>query len=100
MDEIELPSEEKSHMWKKAVIFYSVATPLILSSAVMLLIFKDSMLTGQVCKFYELAGNSQAECLANYANDPEKYNLAAGFRYEAFIGGVMVPIVFFLFEFF
>ena len=34
VDEIELPSEEKSNMWKRAIIFYSVATPLVLAVAI------------------------------------------------------------------
>lgn len=80
-DEIELPSEEKSHMWKKAVIFYSVATPLVLSTPCMFLIYGESMFSGQVCKFYELAGNSQEDCLANYANNPQTYIEGSGFRY-------------------
>jgi len=80
-DEIELPSEEKSHMWKRAVIYYSMATPLILATPVMFLVFSESMFGGQVCKFYELAGNSQEECLANYASNPAFYKEASGFRY-------------------
>ena len=99
-DEIELPSEEKSHLWKKALIFYSVASPLILAVPCMFLIFGDSMFAGQVCKFYELAGNSQEYCLANYASAPETFIEAAGFRYQGLIAALFGPIIMLTLEFF
>ena len=72
VDEIELPAEEKSHLWKKAVIYYSFATPLVLSVAGMFAIFPEAMFKGQICKLYELAAeeNLQSECIFNYTSDP------------------------------
>lgn len=67
------------------------------------MIYSESMLSGQVCKFNELASKSdksQEECLANYSNDPEEYILKAGFRYDTFLCGVYLPVVFFAIEFF
>ena len=58
------------------------------------------MLSGQVCKFYELAGYEQKDCLADYENDPAKYIEASGFRYEVFLAGVMMPVIFYFIEFF
>lgn len=86
VDEIELPAEEKSGAWKTALIAYSVATPLVLSSAIMYYVFADSMMKGQVCKFYELASdsNNQADCIANYDTNPDLYIEASGYRYTAF----------------
>ena len=100
IDDIELPAEEKSGMWKKAVIFYDLAGPLIVSIAIMLVYDTESMLSGQVCKFYELAGNSQEDCLADYAKDPSKYIEASGFRYDVYLAGVMMPVIFYFIEFF
>ena len=57
IDDLELPAEEKSHLWKRAVIYYDLAGPLVTSVAVMLAIFPEAMLSGQVCKFYELAND-------------------------------------------
>ena len=87
-------------MWKKAIIFYSVAAPLVLSVAVMFIFFSESMTSGQVCKFNELAGHSQADCLVNYATNSSKYIELAGFRYQALLCGVFLPVVFYLLEFF
>ena len=38
IDDIELPAEEKSAMWKRAVIFYDLAGPLLVSIAIMFVI--------------------------------------------------------------
>ena len=46
LDDVELPAEEKSTMWKKAVILYSVSTPLVLSVGTMFLIDSASMFKG------------------------------------------------------
>ena len=43
LDDVELPAEEKSTTWKKGVIFYSIASPLVLSVATMFLIDMGSM---------------------------------------------------------
>ena len=56
VDEIELPAEEKSIRWKRAVISYSLSTTLVLASPIMYLIFNESMYSGEVCKFYMLSG--------------------------------------------
>ena len=100
VDDIELPAEEKSQMWRRAIIYYDIAGPLLVSIAIMLVIDTESMLSGQVCKFYELAGNKQEECLADYANNPSKYILASGFRYDVYLAGVMMPVIFYFIEFF
>ena len=81
VDEIELPAEEKSIRWKRAVIGYSLSTTLVLASPIMYLIFSESMWSGEVCKFYMLSGAGDEEtCLKNYSTDPETYNAGAGFR--------------------
>ena len=87
-------------MWRRAVIFYDLAGPLLVSIALMLAIDTEAMLSGQVCKFYELAGNKQEDCLADYANNPVKYIEGSGFRYDAFLSGVMMPVIFYFIEFF
>jgi len=40
IDEVELPSDEKSTMWKTALICYETAAPLVLASPIMFAIFK------------------------------------------------------------
>ena len=87
-------------MWKRAIIFYDLAGPLLVSIAIMLVIESKSMLSGQVCKFYELAGFDQEECLADWPNNPSKYIAASGFRYDVYLAGVMLPVIFYFIEFF
>ena len=101
VDEVELPSEEKSTMWKTALITYSMSTPLLLASSIMFAVFSESMFSGEVCKFYELAdsNNSQEDCLKSYTTNPDFYQEAAGFRYIAFLMALIVPVCFALFEF-
>ena len=55
IDEVALPTEDKSGVWKLAVLSYAVAAPLVLASPIMFLFFPDDMFRGEVCKFYELA---------------------------------------------
>ena len=55
LDEIKLPLEERSILWKSAIISYSIATPLVLASPIMYTVFHEDMFKGEVCKFYELA---------------------------------------------
>ena len=97
-----MPAEEKSRNWKVGVITYSIATPLILASPTMFLLFRQTMFKGEICKFYELAdpNNSQQECLADYDSNPDKYIDASGFRYPAFMLGLCAPVFFFAIEFF
>ena len=59
VDEIELPSEDKSNQWKTALISYSVALPLVLASPIMFFAFKNDMLKGEICKFYELSNGGE-----------------------------------------
>ena len=71
--DVELPKDEKSNLWKTAILFYSFATPLVIASPIMYLIFEQSMFTGEVCKLYELSNpknvtNPQGDCIKNYAN--------------------------------
>ena len=39
------------------MVSYALATPLIFASPFMYCIFSESMFSGEVCKFYDLAGN-------------------------------------------
>lgn len=55
LDQVKLPTEERSNMWKSATIVYSIATPLVLASPIMFALFHEDMFKGEVCKFYELA---------------------------------------------
>ena len=57
--EIELPEEDKSQAWRVAMLAYSLAAPLVFASPVMFSIFSESMMSGEVCKFFELAGHGQ-----------------------------------------
>ena len=105
VDELELPAEEKSDEWKGALITYSVAMPLILASPIMLYIFKDEMLRGEICKFYELSlGDdneaAQLECVKNYEGNEEFYLEQAGLRYYGFFYAVVCPLFFGTWEFF
>ena len=50
--EIELPEEDKSDMWIIAQLYYSMAAPLVLAAPIMMMIFSDSMWSGEICKFY------------------------------------------------
>lgn len=100
VDEVELPSDEKSGMWKLAQISYSLATPLIMASPIMFLIFSQDMLKGEVCKFVELAGGVQNDCLSDYENNPAFYQETAGFRYTALMISLYGPLIFFVIEFF
>ena len=56
--ELELPSDEKSTLWKQAVYMYSFAVPLAVSVPIMYGIFWDQMSVGEICKFYSLAISS------------------------------------------
>ena len=56
------------------------------------------MFKGEVCKFYELAGNEQDVCLANYDANPEFYKSASGFRYPAFVMSLIAPSCFLVLE--
>ena len=72
-----MPKDEKSNLWKTAIIFYSFATPLVIASPIMYLIFEQSMFTGEVCKLYELSNpknvtDPQGDCIKNYANEDKK----------------------------
>ena len=96
--EIELPEDEKSQTWRQAILFYSLAAPLVIASPVMYLLFSNSMFKGEVCKFYELAGNEQDVCLANYDDNEAYYKDASGFRYIAFIISLIAPVVFLTIE--
>ena len=100
VDEIELPSEEKSVKWKTAIIAYSVATPLVLATPIMFAIFSDSMYEGEVCKFFSLAAEEHDyfACTQFYATNPQHYIDASGFRYDAFITALYAPVIFFFFE--
>ena len=98
MAEIELPEDEKSQTWRQAILFYSLGAPLVLASPVMYMIFSQSMFKGEVCKFYELAGNLQTDCLAGYDDNESFYKEASGFRYIAFIISLIAPIVFLFIE--
>ena len=71
-----------------------MATPLVLASAIMYYVFPDSMMKGQICKFYELASdkNDQADCIANYDANPDFYIQASGYRYTAFLAGLYLPV--------
>ena len=40
IDDVELPSDEKSTLWKFALICYEMAAPLVLASPIMFCIFK------------------------------------------------------------
>ena len=105
VDEVELPTEEVSGMWKSAIIAYSLALPLAIASPIMFLFFTQEMMKGEVCKFYELAQTTdadtrQADCLANYDSDPSKYIEGSGFRYPAFIMALALPAAYGLIEFF
>lgn len=66
----------------------------------MYFIFSDSMMSGEVCKFYELADpkNSQAKCLSDFSTNPDLYIEASGFRYPAFLLSLYAPVGFFLVE--
>ena len=70
----ELPQSEVSTLWISATKAYAFATPLVLASPIMFTIFHESMIRGEVCKFYELANTSettrQEDCLLNYASTP------------------------------
>ena len=100
---MELPEDEKSKLWKFALLSYSVAAPLVLASPIMFMIYRQNMFEGEVCKFYELAdseNHDQQECLANYESDPEKYIDASGFRYTAFLMSLILPACFLMIELF
>ena len=56
------------------------------------------MFKGEVCKFYELAGNEQKDCLDDYDNNEDKYIDGSGFRYTAFVISLIAPLVFLLIE--
>ena len=102
--EVELPEEDKSQGWRIAMLGYSLATPLVVASPVMFGIFSESMYSGEICKFYELAGNGQDgqdQCLGtvdhagtgeSYATNPEKFIEGSGFRYYAFMIGLYMPV--------
>ena len=104
-------------MWKRAVTGYAIAAPLIVASPICYAIFWDSMMMGEVCKFYELANESIPEAQDNclyygtvttddppvtvgpYSQDPQFYIDASGFRYYAFMMALWVPACFYLLEF-
>ena len=66
--------------------------------------FKNDMLKGEICKFYELSTSgeesAQMECVKNYDDNKDFYIEAAGTRYEAFLAGIFLPLVFATWEFF
>ena len=77
----------------------------------MYMIFEQSMFMGEVCKFYELASNnhSQQVCLGyksegevdfQYKDNPQYFIEKSGFRYPAFLMGLVFPLIFFVIEFF
>ena len=98
--DIELPKEEKSNVWEHAMVFYAYATPLVIASPIMYLIYRKSMFKGEVCKLYELSdqGNSQEDCIENYSNNPSQYIKACKFRYPVFLVSLFLPVVNLVFE--
>ena len=96
ISEVELPEDEKSQTWRQAILYYSMAAPLVLASPFMYLIFSESMLKGEVCKFYELAtgeDGAQQDCLDNYDTGKVKYTDGSGFRYTAFMLSLIAPTI-------
>ena len=67
IDEMELPSDEKSSMWKIAITAYTLGAPLVIAVPITYTIFSEQMFKGETCEFYSLATPS----------DPELKNLSA-----------------------
>ena len=77
IDEMELPSDEKSTLWKVAITAYTLGTPLVFAVPIMYGIFWDKMIKGEVCEFYSLSNpelpegvtetDPYAYCISNYS---------------------------------
>ena len=103
--DIELPKEEKSNVWEHAMVFYAYATPLVIASPIMYLIFRQDMFKGEVCKLYELSigmdtpdKDPQGTCLKNYDEHPHTFIVDSGFRYPVFLVSLTLPVVNLVFE--
>ena len=64
IDEMELPADEKSGLWKYAVTSYAIGAPLVLAAPIIFAVFWDKMIKGEVCKFYSLT-NPDDEALVD-----------------------------------
>ena len=115
IDEMELPSEDKSKMWKIAVTAYTLAAPFVFSVPIMFGLFWHNMIKGEVCEFFSLSTPSadspyygmkgsdlQTECLNHYDDSPEMkavFKDGAGFRYTGLLMAIFVPPFVLLVEF-
>lgn len=109
IDEMELPVEEKSGLWKYAVTSYAIGAPLVLTVPIIFGIFWDKMIMGEVCKFYSLtspdseetqdmtANQIQQYCIDNY--DTIDFVSQTGFRYYMFMAALFLPVFFLILEY-
>ena len=114
IDEMELPSDEKSTMWKIAITSYTLGAPIVIAVPVMYALFWQKMIMGETCEFYSLATPSdptlqqfsarelQKYCMEQYPTDPvsgEAFKDESGFRYTGFLFGLFFPAIILIVEF-
>ena len=88
---MELPADEKSSMWQTGVLFYSIATPMVIAVPIMYGLFWEKMIKGEVCQFYSLTTQDYIESVKMTANQMIEYCVANYDNGDAYQVGGLTP---------